>query len=143
MWPAAGFKGGPMDASAGNVPTSARKSKGLHARFSKSEFERISRAAEEAGMTVSGFLRSLTLEGAGVRPFLTDPDRAVLSLLLSDVKAIGVNLNQLARARNRGDGGSTQEEKEVIGDVQRAIAIVLFELRAFAECGARRRAGSV
>ena len=94
-------------------------------------------------MTVSGFLRSLTLEGAGVRPFLTDADRAAISLLLSDIKAVGVNLNQLARARNRGETGQSQDEKRVIDDVQRVVTIVLFELQTFAERGARRRVGSV
>lgn len=120
-----------------------RRDKVVHARFSATEIERIEHAAEAAGMTVSGFLRSLTLEGAGVRPFFTEADRGVLLLLLADVKAVGVNLNQLARARNRGETGQSQEEKRVIDDVQRVVAIVLFELQAFAARGARRPAGSV
>lgn len=120
-----------------------RRGKVVHARFSATEIERIEHAAEAAGMTVSGFLRSLSLEGAGVRPFFSDADRAVLSLLLADVKAVGVNLNQLARARNGGETGRSQEEKRVIDDVQRVVAIVLFELQAFAERGARERVGSV
>ena len=120
-----------------------RRDKVVHARFSASEVERIEHAAQAAGMTVSGFLRSLTLEGAGLHPFFTDADRAVLSLLLAHVKAVGVNLNQLARARNRGETGQSQEEKRVIDDIQRVVAIVLFELQAFAARGARRRAGGV
>jgi hypothetical protein len=120
-----------------------RRSRVVHARFSELEIERIEHAAQAVGITVSGFLRSLTLEGAGVRPFLTDADRAVFSLLLSDVKAVGVNLNQLARARNRGETGQSQEEKRVIDDIQRILAVVLFELRSFAESGARRRTGGV
>lgn len=120
-----------------------RRDKVLHARFSATEMERIEHAAQAAGMTVSGFLRSLTLEGAGVRPFFSDADRAVLSLLLTDIKRVGVNLNQLARARHRGEVGQSDDEKKVIDDVQRAVAIVLFELQAFAERGARRQVGSV
>jgi len=120
-----------------------RRDKVVHARFSATEIERIEHAAEAAGMTVSGFLRSLTLEGAGVCPFFTEADRGVLLLLLADVKAVGVNLNQLARARNRGETGQSQEEKRVIDDVQRVVAIVLFELQAFAARGVRRPAGSV
>jgi hypothetical protein len=119
-----------------------RKDKVVHARFSATEIERIGQAAEAAGMTISGFLRSLLIEGAGIRPFFNDADRAVLSLLLSDVKAVGVNLNQLARARNRGDTGRLEEEKAVIDDVQRTLAIVQFELRSFAERGARKRIAS-
>ncbi|TXR49504.1 plasmid mobilization protein [Phyllobacterium endophyticum] len=120
-----------------------RRDKVVHARFSRSEIEQIEHAAEDAGMTVSGFLRSLSLEGAGVRPFFSDADRAVLFLLLSDIKAVGVNLNQLARARNRGETGQLLEEKRTIDDVQRVVAVVLFELQASAERGARRHAGSV
>jgi hypothetical protein len=119
------------------------KDKVVHARFSKAEIERIEHAAQAAGMTVSGFLRSLALEGAGVRPFFSEADRAILSLLLADVKAVGVNLNQLARVRNKGERGGSQEEKRVIDDVQRVLAIVLFELQSFAERGARRHARGV
>ena len=125
------------------VHRGARRDKVVHARFSKSEIERIEHAAEAAGMTVSGFLRSLALEGAGVRPFFSDADRAVLSLLLTDIKAVGVHLNQLARARNRGEAVPSQEEKRVIDDVQRVVTIALFELQSFAERSARRRQGGV
>ncbi|TCM48361.1 hypothetical protein C8J36_11461 [Rhizobium sp. PP-F2F-G48] len=143
MRPAAEFKEGLMSAFASHDQRGKRRDKVVHARFSTTEIERIEHAAKAAGMTVSGFLRSLTLEEAGVRPFFTDADRAVLSLLLGDVRAVGVNLNQLSRARNRGEAGQSQEEKKVINDVQRVVAIVLFELQAFAERGARRGVGRV
>lgn len=94
-------------------------------------------------MTISGFLRSLVIEGAGVCPFFNDADRAILSLLLSDVKAVGVNLNQLARARNMGETGRLEEEKAVLDDVQRTLAIVQFELQSFAKRGARKRIATV
>lgn len=132
-----------MGAFTSNDRRRERRDQVVHARFSKTEIERIEHAAEAAGMTVSGFLRSLILEGAGVRPFLTDADRAVLSLLLSDIKVVGVNLNQLAQARNRGETGQLQDEKRVIDDVRRVVAIVLFELQTFAKRGARMRVGSV
>lgn len=136
------LKEAPMGAFASNDRGRERRDKVVHVRFNKTEIERIEHAAQAAGMTVSGFLRSLTLEGAGVRPFFTETDRGVLSLLLADIKALGINLNQLGRARNQGNVGRTHEEKQIIDDVQRVVAIALFELRAFAECGARRRAGS-
>jgi hypothetical protein len=143
MRPAAGFKERLMSAFASSEMRRERRGKVVHARFTVSEVERIEHAAQAAGMTVSAFLRSLTLEGAGLHPFFTDADRAVLSLLLADVKAVGVNLNQLARARNRGETGQSQEERRVIDDVQGVLAIVLFELQAFAARGARRRAEGV
>ncbi|URK89466.1 hypothetical protein LP421_32785 (plasmid) [Rhizobium sp. RCAM05350] len=78
-----------------------RKDKVVHTRFGASEMAKIEGAAEKAGVTVSAFMRSLTLEGAGVRPFFTQDDRAVLGLLLSEISAVGVNLNQL-HARQTG-----------------------------------------
>ncbi|MEK1852498.1 MAG: plasmid mobilization relaxosome protein MobC [Phyllobacterium sp.] len=115
-----------------------RKNKVAHARFSTSEMTRIERAAESAGLTVSAFMRSLSLEGAGIRPFFTEDDRAILGLLLSDVKAVGVNLNQLVRVAHRGGPGRS-EERAAIDDVQRVVAALLLELRSFADRGARMR----
>ena len=59
-------------------------------------------AAKAAGLTVSAFVRSLSMEGAGVRPFLGEGDRALLALLADGMRAIGGNLNQIARAINTG-----------------------------------------
>lgn len=81
---------------------SKRKEKVAHIRFSPAEFEALEAAASEAGMTVSAFVRSLSMEGAGVRPFLGDGDRAMLGLLADGMRAIGGNLNQIARAINTG-----------------------------------------
>ncbi|CDN57704.1 Putative mob protein MobC (plasmid) [Neorhizobium galegae bv. officinalis bv. officinalis str. HAMBI 1141] len=118
-----------------------RKSRVVHARFGATEISMIEAAAKAAGLTVSAFVRSLTLEGAGVRPFLTDADRAVLGLLLSEVRAVGVNLNRLARTANR-RGSPVGEETRFVGDdVHRVLAAVLLELKSYAERGARFRSG--
>ncbi len=82
--------------------TSKRKDRVAHIRFSPAEFEALEVAASAAGMTVSAFVRSLSMEGAGVRPFLGEADRAVLGLLADGMRAIGGNLNQIARAINTG-----------------------------------------
>jgi hypothetical protein len=124
------------------LESSQKKDRVVHARFSRSEFNRIKAAASKAGLTISGFLRTLTLEEAGVQPFLSDDDRAILGLLVSDVRAVGVNLNQLARAVNRREAGRLNGERDAIDDVQRVLAIVLLELRAFAARRARSRVGT-
>ncbi|MCQ1855474.1 plasmid mobilization protein [Neorhizobium galegae] len=118
-----------------------RKSRVVHARFGTTEISMVEEAAKAAGLTVSAFVRSLTLEGAGVRPFLTDVDRAVLGLLLSEVRAVGVNLNQLARAANRWAPPFAEEARFVADDVHRVLAAVLLELTSYAERGARLRSG--
>lgn len=119
-----------------------RRDRVVHARFSASEIATISRISEEAGLTVSAFMRSLTLEGAGVRPFFTYDDRAILDLLLSDMRAIGVNLNQLARVANTSGHIDAEEVSSQVADIQKIVAAVMLELRSFAARGAQRRRGA-
>lgn len=115
---------------AGAVPTSSkRKDRVAHIRFSPSQFEAIETAANTADMTVSAFVRSLSIEGAGVRPFLGDGDRAVLGLLADGMRAIGANLNQIARAINTGRvpsqgnlGGSIKDAHVVATTVAAELA---------------------
>jgi len=97
-----------------------RKDRVTHIRFSQDQFAALEEAASAAGMTVSAFVRSLSLEGAGVRPFLGDGDRAVLGLLADGMRAIGGNLNQIARAINT---GRLPAEREVAGSVKDAHSV--------------------
>ncbi len=54
-------------------------------------------------MTVSAFVRSLSMEGAGVRPFSRRRIEPWCSACSPDgMRAIGDNLNQIARAINTG-----------------------------------------
>ncbi|MFH1344005.1 MAG: plasmid mobilization relaxosome protein MobC [Pseudomonadota bacterium] len=91
-----------------------------HIRFSPAELDALETAAKEARMTVSAFVRSLAMEGAGVRPFLGEADRAVLGLLADGMRAIGGNLNQIARAINT---GRVQSEEEVAGSIKDAHSV--------------------
>ena len=88
-----------------------------HIRFSPVEFDALDAAAEAAGMTVSAFVRSLSMEGAGVKPFLAEGDRALLGALADGMRTIGGNLNQVARAINT---GRVPTEKELAGSVRDA-----------------------
>lgn len=99
---------------------SSRKEKVAHIRFSPAEFDALEAAARAAGMTVSGFVRSLSMEGAGVRPFLEEGDRLVLSLLADGMRAIGGNLNQIARAINT---GRIPTEEDVAGSIKDAHGV--------------------
>ncbi|MGZ2488292.1 hypothetical protein ACVITL_006877 [Rhizobium pisi] len=119
-----------------------RRERVVHARFSTSEIAAITRASEEAGLTISAFMRSLTLQGAGVRPFFNDDDRAILDLLLSEMRAIGVNLNQLARIANTSGHIQANQVKAQTADIQKIVAAVMIELRSFAARGAQRRRGA-
>jgi hypothetical protein len=118
-----------------------KKDRMVHARVSADEFEATEKAAKSADMTVSGFFRSLILEGAGVRPILTKEDRAVMALLLEDMRAIGVNLNQVARSLNSGKSIHPSEIDINLGNVQRIQAAVMTELRTLAKRAGHRRRG--
>jgi hypothetical protein len=99
---------------------SKRKDKVAHIRFSPAEFDALEAAASAAGMTVSAFVRSLSMEGAGVRPFLGEGDRVVLRLLAEGMRAIGGNLNQIARAINT---GRVPVERDVAGSIKDAHVV--------------------
>ena len=115
-----------------------RKSRVVHARYSAREFETASVAAREAGMTLSAFMRSLTLDGAGVLPFLTEDDRAVFTFLYRELRAVGVNLNSLARGASR--GLVQHEAAAVLATLQPVVAALAIELQVLkARTGRGRR----
>lgn len=116
---------------------SKRKDRVAHIRFSPAEFQALEAAAAAAGMTVSAFVRSLAMEGAGVRPFLAEGDRAVLGLLAEGMRAIGGNLNQIARAINT---GKMPAEEELSGSIKDAHVVATTVASEFAEMTRRAAA---
>lgn len=119
------------------LEASKRKDRVAHIRFSPAEFEALEEAAAGAGMTVSAFVRSLAMEGAGVRPFLAEGDRAVLALLAEGMRAIGGNLNQIARAINT---GRVPAEEELSGSIKDAHVVATTLASEFAEMTRRASA---
>lgn len=101
----------------------------IHSRVSADEYDAIDAAAKAADMTLSAFFKALLFEGAGLKPIFNAEDRALLSLMLEDMRMIGVNLNQVARALNSGKSVSDSEIRMVVGDVQKMQVGVLSELR--------------
>lgn len=119
----------------------SRKDKVVRTRLSGDEYAAVEKAAQAANMTVSAFLRSLLLEGAGVQPMLSDQDRAVMGLLADEMRAVGMNLNEMTRALN---GGGTIRPADIetnIGELQIVVAGVLSELRGLAKRAGYRRRG--
>ena len=114
-----------------------------HIRFSPSQFDALEAAAKAAGMTVSAFVRSLAMEGAGVRPFLGEGDHAVVSLLADGMRAIGGNLNQIARAINTGRVPSDAKLAASIKDVHGVATTVAGELAEMTKRSATARRGEV
>jgi Bacterial mobilisation protein (MobC) len=118
-----------------------RRDRVAHIRFSPAEFDAIEAAARVAGMTVSAFVRSLSVEGAGVRPFLGEGDRAVLGLLADGMRAIGGNLNQIARAINTGRTPVETDLAGTIKDVHAVATTVAAELADMTRRSAAIRRG--
>ncbi|OWW02313.1 hypothetical protein ATY81_21920 [Rhizobium sp. R72] len=107
-----------------------RKAHVVHARFTASELAAVHNAAEQAELTVSAFIRSLTLEGAGVEPFLTAEDRAIFEFLHRDMRIIGMNLNSLARlAYRQFDPGEVSELLSGLLPVAAGLALELNRLK--------------
>lgn len=131
-----------MAMKATNTPAaikSTRKEKVAHIRFSQDEFCAVEAAAERAGLSVSAFIRSLSLEGAGLRPFLTEADRAIIGLLARDMRAIGSNLNQVARAINAGRSVGASDVANVVADARAVANTVLVELADMTQRAATAR----
>ncbi|WP_040588735.1 plasmid mobilization protein [Allomesorhizobium alhagi] len=120
---------------------STRKEKVAHIRLSQDEFCAVEAAAERAGLSVSAFIRSLSLEGAGLRPFLTEADRAIIGLLARDMRAIGSNLNQVARAINAGRSVGASDVANVVADARAVANTVVVELADMTQRAATARRG--
>lgn len=118
-----------------------RKEKIAHIRFSVADFDALEEVARAAGMTVSAFVRALSMEGAGVRPFLGEGDRAVLGLLEEGMRAIGGNLNQISRAINIGRVPADDELAGSIRDAHVVAATVASELAEMTRRAATLRRG--
>ena len=111
-----------------------------HIRFSDDETAAVEGAAERAGLSVSAFLRSLSLEGAGVRPFMSRQDRAIIEMLVQDMRAVGGNLNQIARALNAGHSVMGSDLTGAIDDARAIATTVAAELASMTKrAGAARR----
>ncbi|NWJ27481.1 MobC family plasmid mobilization relaxosome protein [Rhizobium sp. Td3] len=118
-------------------------SRHLTVRLSDAEYLAVQDAALAAGMTASAFFRSLTLEGAGVRPVFNDEDRTILSILHEDMRKIGVNLNQVARSLNAGRVVDAGEVKIALRNVERIADATRHELRHASIRAGNSRRGAV
>ena len=121
--------------------TVARRMKVAHIRLSEDEFAAVEAAATKASMSISAFLRSLSLEGAGAQPFLNRADRAIIQLLGQDIRAIGNNLNQLARTLKAGRSVDGSHLAAAIDDARAVANTVAAELSIMTKRAAAARRG--
>ena len=118
-----------------------KRVKVAHIRLSEDEFAAVEAAATGASMSISAFVRSLSLEGAGAQPFLNPVDRAIIQLLGQDLRAMGNNLNQLARALNAGLSVDGSHLAAAIDDARAVANTVAAELSMMTKRAAAARRG--
>ncbi|MCM2294715.1 MobC family plasmid mobilization relaxosome protein [Allorhizobium sp. BGMRC 0089] len=112
-------------------------------RMSKRQKDKVEAAAREAGVNPSSFYRSVVLEGAGISPFFTEQDIRILAKILSDMRKIGVNINQIARALN---SNRQVHSDEILTQLKNVLAVherVDSELVYLRSVAPRRRRGEV
>lgn len=88
------------------LPVDQQRIEKIEIRLTTSEKASWRDRAADHGMTVSDWLRSLTVVvGEAPSPALAGPKRVPLAdhQVLSELNRVGVNLNQIARALNCGD----------------------------------------
>ena len=102
---------------------------------STAEHETISAAAARAGMGLSGYVRALVLHHADIQPFLSQPDRAILGVLVDDLRDTAITLNRIGRAL-------AERELEEVAELRAALhemhAIVVALAREFKQIRERR-----
>lgn len=113
----------------------------FHVRVSASEYEAVDALAERLELTTSSLVRMLILEGAEVSPILSDEERVLMLALRDEIRAIGVNLNQVARALNAQRQVDAAEINLNIANVDRMLRGLMIELRMLAKRGGQRRRG--
>ncbi|WP_246679648.1 plasmid mobilization relaxosome protein MobC [Mesorhizobium sp. B2-3-5] len=119
----------------------SKKDKVVRTRLSVDDYAAVDAAAKLAGMTVSAFVRSLALEGAGVLPFMNEADRAIMELLGQDMLAIGNALNQAVRALNTGRLETPSDLVAAAADARAVVTTVAAELAGMTKrAGVARRA---
>ncbi len=95
-------------------------------RLDDDEVAALEARAGETGLTVGAFLRTCALETAGPRARRRAPvDRELLAHTNADLNRVGNNLNQIARALNRGQ----DDAPTVIDAATDELRLVLVKLR--------------
>ena len=82
-------------------------------RFTDTEYHHIIDTAKEAGLTLSEYIRKMTLEGKITFHFETVADMTELQKLTHEIGKIGSNLNQIAKYFNTGGFRSNAMEAEI------------------------------
>lgn len=109
-------------------------------RLQPSERTRFAALCEEHGITMSEGLRRLARAAGGLGPTFDRDGRAAIEELAAQTRAVGVNLNQIARVMNQGLMPPDKTLRKVLQDI--AAAIEAYEA-VYHSMVARSRAAAV
>ena len=117
----------------------------MRVRLSEAEFAALTKFAEEATLPTSEVLRRLAREAGGFGPTFEGEVAQRLKATVVQLRKVGVNLNQIARALN---SGRVPGYEHLRGGVERLARLVadherdLDELRASSRARSRRLVGA-
>ena len=102
-------------------PADERRSISVTVKFNKEEMDTLKKAEEQTGIPRAALIRELVFKGR-VHPRITREELEMLKEFLRNLRAIGTNINGIARMLNAGIGRVTT------GQVEESLA----QLRALA-----------
>jgi mobilization protein MobC len=114
-----------------------RRTKFLKARVTPDERGRFASLCAEQGVTAAEGMRRLAREAANFGPTLEPPARDEVIKLAGEMRAAGVNLNQIVRAMNTGLAPDIKLIRDQIAAVGEQLAFYEALLRGI--CAPRRK----
>lgn len=100
----------------------------LSVRITEADHAALSRMAQQFGTKPCRLMRKIICESAGMGPYLLDGELDIFREALRQVRAVGVNLNQLTRAVNAGKTNWSSEDSQTVQATARAIDSLRQEL---------------
>jgi hypothetical protein len=93
------------------------RSKVVHVRLTEGDFAAVQEIAEALGISNSDLLRRGARLVSGLGPTFDGETRAAISGMASQIRSIGVNINQAVRAMNAGLVPSNRQLQESFGQL--------------------------
>ncbi len=102
-------------------PTDERRSFSVTVKFNKEEMDTLKKAEEQTGIPRATLIRELVLKGR-VHSRINPEELQMLKEFLRNLRAIGTNINGIARMLNAGIGRVTTGQVEESLEQLRALA---------------------
>lgn len=102
-------------------PTDERRSFSVTVKFNKEEMDTLKKVEAQTGIPRAALIRELVFKGR-VHPRITPEELEMLKEFLRNLRAIGTNINGIARMLNAGIGRVTTGQVEDSLEQLRALA---------------------